>query len=95
MRPVVPPVPSLSRRPEPDRWVPDVEDPMELYARGLDFAAEVAHAEARWQTELALRATADPDLVAQHRYAAERASKVEAAIRGMAACSRPATAARP
>lgn len=81
---------------QPFEPIPDgpVEDPMELYARGLDFVGEVAHAEARWQTELALRAAADPDLVAQHRYAAERASKLEAAIRSVAACTRPSTVAR-
>lgn len=61
---------------------------IELYAKGLDFAADVAHAEARWQTELAMR-TDDMRERAKHRYAADRAARVETAIRGVAACSRP------
>lgn len=63
----------------------------EQYAAGLDFAADVAHAEARWQTELAKR-TDDMVGRARHRYVAERSTKIEGAIRGVAACARPGTA---
>lgn len=65
------------------------KDQIEHYAQGLDIAADVAHAEARWQAELAMRASDDRLRREMHEYAAERASRVEAAIRGVAACSRP------
>lgn len=57
------------------------------YAAGLRFAADVVHAEARWQTELAMRAA--PGMLAEHDYAAARASNVEAAIRALAECVTP------
>lgn len=69
---------------------------IEHYAKGLDFAADVAHAEARWQTELAMRgsgASGAADVV--HTYGAERASQVEAAIRGVARSVRPHVSPRP
>ena len=59
------------------------------YSAGVLFAADVAHAEARWQTELALRNYDNPFTEARHRYAAERASEVEDALRAVAKCVLP------
>lgn len=68
-------------RPEPAEPVTD------QYRDGLQFAIDLVHAEARWQTELAMRANpaAGQQATAEkHRYAAERASKVEAALKSYA-----------
>lgn len=56
------------------------------YADGLRFAADVVHAEARWQTELAMRNVAARH---EHRHAADRMSVVEDALRSMAECVAP------
>lgn len=59
------------------------------YAAGLRFAADVAHSEARWQTELSWRVSGG----GPHTYAAERASELEAAIRAVADAVMPTTPA--
>ena len=59
---------------------------LKAYADGLRFAADVVHAEARWQTELAMRNVAARH---EHRHAADRMSVVEDALRSMAECVAP------
>jgi len=51
----------------------------EAIAMGHDEAADVVHAEARWQTELAMRRSLGAE------YTAQRMSVVEETIRGFAA----------
>jgi hypothetical protein len=59
----------------------------------MRWAANVAHAEARYQTELAARAM-DLRERAKHRYVAERASSVEASILNVIACVTPPSEGR-
>lgn len=57
------------------------------YANGLGFAVELVHAEARWQTEQAMRGTDG----AQH--AADRMAEVEKALRSVMELMQPRAAA--